>query len=404
MKARTVIVGGIAVIGLGALIAWGFRPDPVPVDLAEVTRGPMQITVDADGKTRIRDLFEVASPIAGRALRSPVSVGDRVIAGKTVVAVVQPAPPPLLDARARVQAEAAVVEAEAALRVAMSQVVQAEEDLSHAASQYARIATLVERGVASVTQLEDATQVRAIKEAALDAARSSQSMAEGALARAEALLIEPDPEDELAGEVCCVELHAPTDGVVLEIASVSERPVAMGTPLVTIGKPDNLEIVADLLSSDAVRVAAGSRAVVERWGGPQPLEAILRKIEPSARTKVSALGIEEQRVDVVFDLISPPQTRPGLGDGFSVYLRVVEWQADDQLQIPLSAPFRDDGDWFVFRVTGEGLAERVGVELGRRNGRVAQVLTGIAEGDRVVTHPSDRVADGVEIVDRKTLE
>ncbi|MDJ0627857.1 MAG: HlyD family efflux transporter periplasmic adaptor subunit [Rhodobacter sp.] len=404
MKARTLIVGGLAVVGLGALIAWGFRPDPVPVDLAEVTRGQMQITVDADGKTRIRDLFEVAAPIAGRALRSPVDVGDRVIAGKTVVAVVQPVPPPLLDARARVQAAAAVAEAEAALRVAKSQVRQAEEDLTHAASQYARIATLVDRGVSSVTQLEDATQLRAIKEAALDAARSSQSMAEGALARARAVLIEPDPEDPLAGDACCIELHAPTDGVVLEIASISERPVAMGTPLVTIGRPENLEIVADLLSSDAVRVAAGSRAIVERWGGPQALEAILRKIEPSARTKISALGIEEQRVDVVFDLVSPPEDRPGLGDGFAVYLRVVEWQAADQLQIPLSALFRHGGDWFAFRVPGDGIAERVAVEIGRRNGRVAQVLSGLSAGDRVVTHPSERVQDGVRIVDRTTLE
>lgn len=404
MKARTIIVGGLTVAALGGLIAWGFRPDPVPVDLAQVARGPMQITIDADGKTRIRDIFEVTAPIAGQALRSPVSVGDRVIGGKTVVAVVQPPAPPLLDTRARVQAEAAVAEAEAALRVAMSQVRQAEEDLTHANSQYARIATLRERGVATATQLEDATQVRAIKESALDAARSQQSMAEGALARARAVLIEPDPEARRTADACCIELHAPTDGVVLEIASASARPVAMGAPLVEIGKPDNLEIVADLLSSDAVRVAPGSRAIVERWGGPNSLEAILRKIEPSARTKVSALGIEEQRVDVVFDLLSPPADRPGLGDGFAVYLRVVEWQADGVLQIPLSALFRNDGDWFVFRVTPDGTAERVAVGIGRRNGRVAQVLSGLTEGDRVVTHPSERVQDGVAIVDRTSLE
>ena len=402
MKVKTLVIGGLAVAGLGALVAWGFRPDPVPVDLAEITRGPMALTINADGKTRIRDMFEVAAPIAGNAQRSPVEVGDRVIAGKTVVAVVQPVAPTLLDARSRSQAVAAVSEAEAALQVAQSHVRQAEEDLSYAASQYDRVATLVQRGVASVTQLEDATQLRAIKEATLDAAQSSRSMAEGALARARAVLIEPDPESAV-NDSCCVELHAPTDGVVLSIASISERPVAAGAPLLTIGRPDDLEIVADLLSSDAVRVAPGSRAIVERWGGPQPLEAILRHIEPSARTKVSALGIEEQRVDVVFDLLSPPAERPGLGDGFAVFLRVVEWRADNEVQVPLSALFRDDGDWFVFRVQ-DGIATRVAVTPGRRNGSAAQVLDGLTAGDRVVTHPSDRVQDGVQIVDRETLE
>ncbi len=403
MKARTIVTGVIALGALGALIAWGFRPQPVPVDLAQVTRGPMQITVDADGKTRIRNIFEVVAPIAGRAERSPVSVGDRVISGRTVVAVVQPAEPALLDARSRVQAEAAVAEAEAALQVAMSQVRQAEEDLAYAESQYARIATLVDRGVASLTRLEDATQLRAIKEAALDAARSSQSMADGALARARAVLIGPAPEDTAANGGCCVRLHAPADGVVLSIDNISARPVAPGTPLLTIGRPDDLEIVADLLSRDAVRIAPGSRAVVERWGGDEPLEAILRKIEPSARTKISALGIEEQRVDLVFDLISPPEDRPGLGGGYAVFLRVIEWRSDDAVQVPLSALFRNGGEWFVF-TAADGIARRTAVEIGRRNGRAAQVLAGLGAGDIVVTHPNDRVTDGVEIVDRATLE
>lgn len=402
MKAKTLIFGGLTVVGLGALVAWGFRPDPVPVDLAEITRGEMVLTVNADGQTRIRDVYEVAAPITGRAQRSPVAVGDRVIGGKTVVAVVQPVASELLDARSRASAEAAVAEAEAALRVAMSQVRQAEEDLTHATSQYARTAELVERGVATLTRLEDATQQRAIKEATLEAAQSTQAMAEGALARARAVLIEPDPESA-GNDACCVELHAPTDGVVLSVASISERPVTMGTPLLTVGRPDDLEIVADLLSSDAVRVAPGSRALVERWGGPQALEAILRQIEPSARTKVSALGIEEQRVDVVFDLLSPPADRPGLGDGFAVFLRVVEWKGEDVVQAPLSALFRDDGDWFAFRVR-DGIADRVAVGIGRRNGRMAEVLEGLEPGDLVVTHPNDRVQDGTEIVDRATLQ
>jgi HlyD family secretion protein len=402
MKAKTLIVGALAVVGIGGLVAWGFRPQPVPVDLAVVTRGEMTLTVNADGKTRIRDVYEVASPITGRARRSPVAVGDRVIAGKTVVAVVQPVASALLDTRSRASAEAAVAEAEAALRVTMSQVSEAQEDLTHATSQYARTAELVSRGVATRSRLEDATQRRAIKEATLEAARSSQAMANGALARARAALIEPDLENAGNG-ACCVELHAPTDGVVLSLASISERPVTIGTPLLTLGNPHDLEIVADLLSSDAVRIAPGSRAIVERWGGDRPLEAILRKIEPSARTKVSALGIEEQRVDVVFDVLSPPSERAGLGDGFAVFLRVVEWRGANVVQVPLSALFRNNGDWYVFGAE-DGVSGRVAVTIGRRNSHAAQVLSGLDAGDKVITHPNDRVQDAAEIVDRAELE
>lgn len=402
MKAKAVIFGGLTAVGIGALVVWGLLPEPVPVDLADITVGEMTLTVDADGKTRIRNVFEVATPISGRAQRSPVKVGDRVIGGKTVVAVVRPVVAELLDARSRSQAEAAVAEAEAALRVTMSQVKQAEEDLSYANAQYGRVLALLERGHATTSQMEDVTQQRAIKQATLEAAHSSKAMAESALVRAQAVLIDPDPESETNGD-CCVELRAPADGVVLSVTSLSERPVTMGASLLTIGEPTDLEIVADLLSADSVRVAPGSRAIVERWGGDKPLEAILRRIEPSARTKVSALGIEEQRVDIVFDLLSPPEDRPGLGDGFAVFLRVVEWHRENVTQVPLSALFRSNGDWYVFRVS-DNTAARVSVAVGRRNNRMAEVLDGLVPGDRVITHPSDRVRDTVEIVDRATLD
>ncbi|GGE62541.1 efflux RND transporter periplasmic adaptor subunit [Actibacterium pelagium] len=402
MKAKTLIVGGCAVVALGGLLSWGFRADPAPVDLAEVVEAEMMITVNADGKTRIRNVYEVAAPITGRAKRSPVAVGDPVVSGETVVAVVQPVAPSLLDSRSRASAEAAIAEAEAALRVAQSQVRQAEEDLTLSQSNFARTAELVSRGVATTSQLEGATQLRAIKQAALEAAQSSQAMAEGSLARARAALIQPDVENP-ADDSCCVVLHAPSDGVVLSIQSISERPVTMGAPLLTIGRREDLEIVADLLSADAVKVAPGARAIVERWGGDDPLEAVLSKIEPSARTKVSALGIEEQRVDVVFDLLSPPEDRPGLGDGFAVFLRVLEWEGQDILQVPLSAVFRNNGNWYAFRAEGSVLRQ-VPVTLGRMNSHVAQVLDGLSPGDRVVVHPSDRVSDGIPFVDRAELE
>ncbi len=402
MKTGTWVMGAAALAAVAGLMFVSLRPETVPVDLAEVRGGHMLLTVNADGVTRIRDIYQVAAPITGEARRSPVSVGDAVTRD-TVVAVVEPVQPTLLDSRSRVQAEAAVREAEAALRVADAQLLQAKEDRTYAQTQYDRTRTLVERGVASLTALEDAEQLLRLKSATVETAQSELSRAESALAWASATLIGPDSgTDRDTADSCCVTLQAPADGVVLSVASISARPVQAGEPLVSIGQPDNLEIVADLLSADAVRVPEKARAIVERWGGDPALEARVRRIEPSARTKVSALGIEEQRVDVVFDLLTPPAGRTGLGDGFSVYLRIVLWEAEDVLQVPLSAVFRVGEGWAVF-VEREGVAVRVPVELGRRNGTSAEVLGGISAGARVVTHPSDRVVDGALIAPRETL-
>ena len=402
LRPRTIILSVLGIAIVGALAWVAVRQDPVPVDLASVERGPLRVTIDADGQTRIREVYEIASPIAGIALRSPVRVGDATVAGQTLVAVVEPVAPALLDARSRQQAEAAVQEAQAARAGAESRVRQAEEDLNYARSQFDRAQTLVERGVATTTQLEDATQRVAVSEAALDAARSNLRLAEGSLARAEAALIEPtDPSVERA-EDCCVRLIAPIDGRVLSVPVISERPVLPGATLATIGAPEDLEIVADLLSSDAVRLEPGAPALVERWGGPDALDARLVRIEPSARTKVSALGIEEQRVDAIFEIVSPPEDRKGLGDGFSVFLRIVEWQTDDTVQVPLSALWRSGEDWAVF-VVEDGEAKRRTVEIGRRNAREAQVLAGLEPGEVVVTHPSDEVTAGTAIVDRASL-
>ena len=396
MSTRRLVLAALLLAGLAALLWVTFRPDPVPVDLAEVTRGPMTGTVNADGQTRIRALYEVSSPIAGTARRALVEVGDRVTQGQTV-AVVEPLAPALLDARARAEAEAALREAEAARDLAESQARQAAEELAYAQSQYERTRALVERGVASTTQLEDATQVVTLRLAALASARSAVTMAASALDRARAVLI--GPQAGAAQDACCVELPAPIDGTVLSVANVSAHAVTAGAPLVTIGQPDDLEIVADLLSADAVGLAPGAPARVERWGGPGVLEARLRRIDPSAETRVSALGIEEQRVDAVFDLLSPPEARPGLGDGFAVFLRITAWEEAEAVQVPLGALFRQGTGWAVFRAE-DGFARLVPVEVGRMNETHAQVLTGLVPGQQVVPHPSDALADGVRIADR----
>jgi HlyD family secretion protein len=205
-----------------------------------------------------------------------------------------------------------------------------------------------------------------------------------------------------AGETCCIDIHTPVDGTVLSVVNTSARLVQAGEPLLTVGSPGDLEIEVELLSTDAVRIAPGAPAHVERWGGPATLEAVVRRIEPSAFTKVSALGIEEQRVRVILDFTGPPGERAALGHGYRVFVRVVEWRGDDVLQVPVAALFRSGDGWAVFRLR-DGRAEAVPVAIGRRNNRAAELLDGLAPGDRVVIHPSDRVEDGVRILDRAAL-
>ncbi|MCC5974476.1 MAG: HlyD family efflux transporter periplasmic adaptor subunit, partial [Rubellimicrobium sp.] len=292
-----------AMIGLGALalaggMVWALWPQPVPVDLAPVTRGPMQGAVAAQGVTRVRNSYAITAPIAGTTTRSPVEIGDEVVAGQSVVAVIQPADPALMDARSRAQAEAAVAEAEAAVALAETNLRQAESALDHAASDLERTRALADRGIIARRMLEDieaahtsALQTREAASAQLDLHRAS-------LVRAEAQLMGPQSVFDTTAEPgeCCLRILAPQTGIVLDVTDQSARPVQPGSPLLVIGDLDEMEIELDLLSDDAVRVPAGARALIDRWGGESVLEARLRRIEPAAFTRVSALGIEEQRV------------------------------------------------------------------------------------------------------------
>lgn len=396
--ASLVTLGALLVAGLGYV---AFRDAPVPVDTVAVRFDALEVTINADGHAQVRDLYEVAAPITGMALRSPVSIGDPVIAGETIVARVQPSASGLLDARSRLQAEAALQEALAARHVAQADLRQAEETRIFAASQYDRTQALVTRGVASVTQLEDQAQRLAVAEATVAAANARIEMADGSIDRARASLL--DTADAAStGADCCIELTAPATGVILSIGTISRRPVSTGTPLLSIGDPTDLELVADILSRDAVRLKPGATAYVERWGGDTTLQARLERIDPKARTQVSALGIEEQRVNATFTLVSPLAEREALGDGFSVFLRVIEWRRDDVTQIPLSAIFRLGDGWGVF-VDDGGVAQQRLVTLGHRNSQMIEVLGGLVPGERVVTHPSDALADGIPIIERSAL-
>ncbi len=393
---RTIITSLVAIAIFGGLAFIGFRTDPVPVDLHTVDRGPLEVLINADGVTRIREIYEVAAPVTGTARRSPVRVGDAVTAGETVVAVVQPAASPILDARSRAEAEAVLHEAIAALAASDADIMAAREELNYAESNHSRILRLVDRGIASIAALEDSGRQLASAEAAHDAALSRREMAAGGVDRARATLDEPTLSDATS---CCMELRAPATGVVLSIDTISARPVQSGARLLTIGDPSDLEIVADLLSADAVRLPADAAARVERWGGEDALDATLRQVEPIAREEVSALGIEEQRADAIFDLTSPLADRAGLGEGYAVFLRIIRWRTEDALRIPISATFRHDDGWATF-VAVDGTAKLRPIALGRMGELLAEVTGGLDAGEDVVLHPSDKVGDDVPIVAR----
>ena len=389
---------GLGAAALAGAVVWAVWPEPVAVDMADVTRGPLQVTVAAEGITRVREPYAITAPLTGMTTRSPVQVGDAVRAGETVVAVIQPADPALLDARTRLQAEAAVTEAEAAVRLAEANVERARATLDHTAAQLARNQALAERGTIPRRMLEDIEAEHLLSRQGLTAAESELDLHRATLARARAQLVGPDARFQPGGDpgACCVEIVAPQTGTVLEVTDHSARLVQAGSPILVLGDLGDLEIELDLLSSDAVRVPEGARALVDRWGGAGLLEARVRRVEPAAFTRVSALGIEEQRVRLRLDFDTPPEDRPGLGDRFRVHVRVVLWEGEDVAQLPQAALFRHAGGWAVFAAR-DGRAHLTPVEIGHQSGGQAEVLSGLEPGAQVVLYPPSALEDSARI-------
>lgn len=394
---------GFSLLGLAlaGAVAWALWPKPALVDLGQVTRGPMQGIIAAEGKTRVREPYAITAPITGTLSRLPVQVGDRVVAGETVVAVIRPPDPAFMDARSRAQAEAAVAEAEAAVALSETNRAQAETALAHATREYDRGKALAERGTIPPQMLDDLQARFDTARQALAAAQSQLDLTRAALTRAKAQMLGPEGADGTgrSADECCLSLLAPQSGIVLEVADQSARLVQAGSPILTIGDLDEMEIELDLLSSDAVQVPPGARAIVDRWGGDTPLEARLRRIDPAAFTRVSALGIEEQRVRLWLDLLTPPEARVGLGDGFTVHLRLILWQAHDLSQVPQAAVFRQGDGWAVFARV-DGRARLTPVSIGRQSEGMAEVLGGLEDGAEVVLYPAATLEDGARIEPR----
>ncbi|MCZ0963432.1 efflux RND transporter periplasmic adaptor subunit [Paracoccus benzoatiresistens] len=364
----------------------------MPVELAQVAARTFEVTVEEEGEARIREVFTVSATIAGKLHRIDLHAGDEVLAGKTVVASIGPAAPALLDSRSRAVAEATTAAARSAVDLARAQLAQAEATLNFASSEAERARVLHERAALPKRLLDNALLDQRTAEAAVDSARANLSVRERELESAAAVL---SGSDDAGPDPCCVTLVAPVSGRVLRVLTESEQVVQPGAPILEIGNPANLEIVVDLLSRDAVRVREGSQARITGWGG-DPLPARVARVEPSAFTKVSALGIEEQRVAVILYLQGDHSARRALGHGFRVIVEITLWRGEGILSIPVAALFRDGSDWAAF-VVRDGRARLQPITLGERSDEFAQVLGGLSAGDQVILRPSDRIAEGTRV-------
>ncbi len=393
---RLLIWGATAVILL--LIGVSLIPDPHPADFATTERGTLRVTIDEEGETRVRDRFVVSAPLAGRVLRIELESGDPVKAGETVLATFQPTDPVLLDARSRAEAEARVKAAESAIGRAEADRDRAEAELKKAEADLERTRKLADEEIVSAEQLETAVLEHDTRQKAVRAANFAVRATSYDLEVARASLVEHGNDGTAAREPIII--RSPVDGAVLKRLRESESVVPAGEPLLEVADPANLEIVSDLLSTDAVKVRRGQKVLIEQWGGEGPLHGVVRRVEPSGFMKISALGVEEQRVNVVVDFEDPRESRQALGDGYRVEVRIVTWEEEDVLSVPTSSLFRHGEGWAVFAVE-EGKAVLREVEIGVRNGLIAQVLGGIDEGRQVIVHPSDSIADGVEVEERE---
>src|SRR5262245_16061692 len=385
----------IALVAVVAIIlAVALWPSAVQVDTVRVGRGPLQVTIDEEGTTRVRERFVVSAPVAGRLQRIELRPGDAVVQGKTVVARLTPAAPPLIDPRSQAELTSSVEAARAAVGGAQAERERAAATLARARSSLQRQQTLADAGAIAREDLETAQTTVRTAEEGFRAAEFAVARAEHELQLARARLT----PSTSGGRT--VNVLAPVDGVVLKQLRESESVVPAGDALLEIGDPHSLEIVADLLSTDAVRISTGAPVLIDQWGGSHPLDARVRRVEPSGFMKVSALGVEEQRVNVVIDLADAERARQ-LGDGYRVQDRVGGWRDDNALKAPIGAFFRRGDQWATFVVNDDRIRMQP-VQLGERNDREAQIVAGVNERQTLVLYPPDTLMDGARVTVRST--
>jgi len=389
---RRWIVLVLAAFALVAVLAYALRPEPEPVTLATVTRGPLAVTVEEEGRTRVVERYDVSAPVAAWAPRITLDPGDRVQTGETLVAL-QPTPAAALDPRARAEAEAQVDRARASLEAEQARLQASRASADYAQSESRRLSGLRMDGQVSRSDVERAQSEALRADAELRSARYAVDVAREDLRAAQARL-------KFAGQSATpdtVAVKAPVDGEVLAVQHESQGVVSAGEPLLTVGNPRSLEVVVEVLSADAVRIRPGMEVRFHRWGGDDALEGRVRRVEPSGFTKISALGVEEQRVRVIADITTPYEDWQGLGDAYRVEAEFILWSAPDVLQVPETAVFRTpDGGRAVY-VAVDGVAHQRAVKPGHEGGLQVEVLNGLQAGDQVVLQPGTAVTDGTRV-------
>lgn len=386
-------------------LAYAFWPKPAYVDMGEAHRSAMVMTIDEEARTRVRDAYVVSAPIAGRLMRIDVEPGDSVTGGESVIARMLPAAPSAIDIRTREQARASVSAAQAGLRVARADLNSAMASQDLADAQIARTRTLAATGTVSQAALDQARREKRAADASVDTARAAISMREAELASARAQLIEFSDAPGVTGPAGggddsqghAIPLHAPISGRILRVMQESETTVAAGQPVLEIGDISNdLEVVAELISTDAVQVKTGDRVIIDNWGGDEALNGVVERVEPWGFTKFSALGVEEQRVNTIIRFTDPLSARTSLGHGYRVEARIVIWEDDNALTVPSSALFRHDGGWAVFTAKG-GKALMTPVEIGHNNGQLAEIISGLSAGATLILYPGPGLNAGQSV-------
>lgn len=380
------------VLGLLSLIGYGLRPRPVEIEVGTVARGALTVHVVEEGKTRIRNRYIVSAPVAGQMRRVPLKNGDVVKAGETIISKIEPAISPLLDPRAKAEAEAHVQGSEAGKSKAAQTL-----DMAHTAEKFAqqnweRAKRLAQAKSISDTDRDNAERDFEMRSRETRAAEFALKIAEYEFAQSKATLM----QIETPGDSTVIEVKSPVSGYVLRVMQESATIVTPGGQILEVGDRSDIEIEAEILSRDAVTIEKGARVTIEQWGGDKPLDGRVRLVEPAAFTKVSALGVEEQRVYVLSDLVSPPPEAQKLGDRFRVEVRVAVWSANDVLLVPAGALFREGSEWKTFLFDG-GIARKKTLEAGHSDGRMTEVLKGLDVGARVLLHPPDTVKDGAKV-------
>jgi len=394
MQLRRWMIVIIIAIGVISAIVYGFMPKPIPVDGVKVSRGPLKVTVEEEGKTRVKDRFVLSSPVAGSMRRIKLDVGDPVQKGQTLVEV-EPLKSNLLDPRSRAAAEATVSSAEASLKVAEERARAATADAEYAQRNFDRIKKLYEGGYVAKDVLDQAEAGDKRAGATLLSAEASVKVARFELDRALTALRHSAAENtRIQGKIVMVQ--APASGSVLKIYRESEGVVQSGEPLIDIGDPEKMEVKVEVLSADAVKIKPGTPVLFERWGGNSTLSGTVRVVEPAGFTKISSLGVEEQRVLAIVDITSSDKGEHRLGDGYRLEASFIIWEGKDILQVPASALFRKQDGWAVFVIKNNRAVKRV-VKVGQRTGLAAEILSGLVEGEWVISHPDNSIEDGARV-------